>query len=345
MTRSSSTSSMSPVQPAVWFPAIRAGTGADVFTDRLCNGLVARGLRAEIGWLPHRAEYAPLTCRSLRAPPWANIVHVNTWIHARFAPPYTPLVATMHHVVHDDALERYKTRLQSMYHRFWIKPMEAEVLARAAAITAVSRYTAGKTIAAFGARQIEVIHNGLDLRDYPRRAEARVGKPFRVLFIGSWSTRKGVDLLPPIMKSLGDDFELRFTGTPNPSQRASLPANSVALGRLTDQELRKAYASSDALLLPSRLEGFGQVAMEAMASGLPVVATDGSALPEVVEHGVTGLLCPQDDVLAFAGALRELASDHGLWVGMSAAAIARATREFDISLMLDRYIELYRSIL
>lgn len=339
------TSLRSTVQPAVWFPTIRTGTGTDVFTERLCSGLMARGLRAEIGWLPHRAEYAPLTCRSLRAPRWANIAHVNTWIHARFFPPGVPMVATMHHVVHDDALQRYKTRLQSMYHRFWIKPIEAEVLARASAVTAVSRYTGGKAISAFGARQVEVIHNGLDVRDYPERAGTHVGKPFRVLFVGSWSTRKGVDLLAPIMEALGDDFELRFTGAPNPGRRAGLPANSVALGKLTEQELREAYASSDALLLPSRLEGFGQVATEAMASGLPVVATDGSALPEVVEHGVTGLLCPQDDVLAFAGALRKLATDNGLWVRMSAAARARAARDFDISLMLDRYIELYRSIL
>lgn len=338
-------SSLSLPRPAVWFPAIRAGTGADVFTERLCQGLIARGLRAEISWLPHRAEFAPLTCRALRTPRWANIVHVNTWMHRRFVPSGIPLVATMHHVVHDDALRNYKTTIQSMYHRFWIKPLEANILARASAITAVSRYTAGKTSTVFGAGPIEVIHNGLDLRDYRGTANPHAGGPFRVLFVGSWSTRKGVDLLAPIMESLGEGFELRFTGTPTRQQRAVLPPNSVALGRISEQEMRQAYASSDALLLPSRLEGFGQVAIEAMASGLPVVATNGSALPEVVEHGVTGLLCRQDDVGAFAGALRMLASDAGLWKGMSLAARERVVREFDVSLMLDRYIELYRTIL
>lgn len=345
MTRLWPTSGGPPSEPAVWFPAIRAGTGADVFTERLCNGLQARGLRAEIGWLPHRAEFAPLTCGSLRAPIWANIAHVNTWIHGRFVPSCIPLVATMHHVVHDDAVRTYKTTLQSLYHRFWIKPMEADVLAKASVITAVSRYTADRTGAVFGARPIKVIHNGIDLRDYCRTARLSTGGPFRILFVGSWSTRKGVDLLAPIMESLGEGFQLRFTGMPSPQQRAVLPASSVALGRLTEQELQDAYASSDALLLPSRLEGFGQVAMEAMASGLPVVATNGSALPEVVEHGVTGLLCPQDDVQAFAGALTKLASDRELWSGMSVAARERVACEFDVSLMLDRYIALYRSIL
>ena len=46
-------------EPAVWFPAVRAGTGTDVFTERLVEGLNKRGIRAEITWLPLRAEYAP----------------------------------------------------------------------------------------------------------------------------------------------------------------------------------------------------------------------------------------------------------------------------------------------
>ena len=47
-----------PAIPAIWFPAVRTGTGTDVFTERLVAGLIARGIRAEITWLPLRAEYA-----------------------------------------------------------------------------------------------------------------------------------------------------------------------------------------------------------------------------------------------------------------------------------------------
>ncbi|MCQ4974462.1 hypothetical protein NE662_09525, partial [Bifidobacterium pseudocatenulatum] len=68
----------SKVQPAIWFPAIRTGTGTDVFTQRLVEGLVAIGIRAEITWLPLRAEYLPWTVAVPQPPNWATIVHVNT---------------------------------------------------------------------------------------------------------------------------------------------------------------------------------------------------------------------------------------------------------------------------
>ncbi len=85
---------MSGVKPAVWFPAVRAGTGSDKFTLQLCEALNARGIRAGITWLPHRAEYLPWTVRVPPVPGWANIVHVNTWLHPRFLPRGIPVVAT-----------------------------------------------------------------------------------------------------------------------------------------------------------------------------------------------------------------------------------------------------------
>src|SRR5690606_37416690 len=65
--------------PAVWFPTIQAGTGTDVFTQRLCDGLNARGVRAQITWLPHRAEYVHWTVPAPPPPAWANVVHANSW--------------------------------------------------------------------------------------------------------------------------------------------------------------------------------------------------------------------------------------------------------------------------
>src|SRR5690606_24312426 len=118
-------------QPAVWFPAICAGTGADIFTIRLAENLQAAGIRTEVTWLPHYAEYLPWLVSSPKPPDWANIAHINTWLHPRFIPQGIPLVATMHHCVHDVAMEPYKSVLQSLYHRLWIKRIEATVLSRA----------------------------------------------------------------------------------------------------------------------------------------------------------------------------------------------------------------------
>jgi glycosyltransferase involved in cell wall biosynthesis len=88
----------------------------------------------------------------------------------------------------------------------------------------------------------------------------------------------------------------------------------VLLGRLSEKELIDEYQKCDALLFPSRFEGFGYVALEAMSCGKPVVATDSSSIPEVVENGVSGLLCPIDDIEAFVNACSQLEENKELCV-------------------------------
>lgn len=328
--------------PAVWFPAIRAGTGADVFTERLVAGFRQRGLRAEITWLPLRAEYAPWTVPVPPVPNWANLVQVNTWLHRRFIPRDRPFVATMLHCVHDPAFQSYQSLAQRTYHRFHVKPMERWVLDNAEAVVAISDYTAQRTQEAFGIAKIEVIPPAFDPDGLFRPVEpAPHAAPFRLLFVGNGSRRKGADLLAPIMEQLGTGFELTVVGASSVGGR-QLPPNIRVRGRLGSlQELAKAYQHADALLFPTRLEGFGLVAVEAMASGLPVIATRGSSLTEVVEDGVTGVLCRQDDVADFASAARRLAADASLRAGMARAGVERVRREFSLVRMLDAYINLY----
>ncbi|BCX80688.1 alpha-maltose-1-phosphate synthase [Methylomarinovum caldicuralii] len=328
--------------PAVWFPAVRAGSGADVFTERLCAGLNARGLRAAITWLPHRAEYAPWSVPVPKPPAWANIVHVNSWLHPRFLPQGLPIVSTLHACVHDDALNRYKSRLQSLYHRYWIRPIEAATLRRATRVVAVSRYTAGMAEKAFDVSGIRVIYNGIDCSRFTPIERDHPQHPFRLLYVGNWSRRKGVDLLAPIMEALGDGFELAYTADREGAhERYALPPNCRNLGRLSGESLVTAYQQADALLFPSRLEGFGLVAAEAMACGLPVIAANTSSLPEVVEHEQTGLLCPADAIDAFVQAARTLATDIARWRMMRQAARQRVINLFDASQQVDKYIELY----
>lgn len=330
---------MAVVEPAVWFPTIRAGTGADVFTERLCAGIESRGLRAKISWLPHRAEYLPWTVGLPQVPRWANIVHVNTWLHRRFLPAGIPVVATMHHVVHDPGFARFKRPVQSLYHRLWVKPIEQRVLDCAARITCVSGYTANQLLRCFGISETTVIHNGVDLSLFRPPETRRTHVPFRLLYVGSWSSRKGTDMLAPIMARLGPDFELRYNGPERP-----MPTNCHAVGRLDDTALAAAYRESDALLFPSRLEGFGQVVAEAMACGLPVIAGRNSALPEVVKHGQTGLLVGEADPDAFADAARMIRAEQDLRGRMSTEARHSAQRNFDIELMIDAYVRLYRDL-
>lgn len=325
--------------PAVWFPTIQAGTGSDVFTIRLAEGLRQRGMRAEITWLPHRAEYLPWTVAVPKPPEWANVVHVNSVMHQRFVPHHLPVVVTIHSNVHDPAFRFYKSFAQSIYHRLWIKPVERRGLDRANCAVAVSHYTASRVKGVFGDRRIEVIHNGVPGDTSPLDARSP-HVPFRLLYVGGWRKLKGVDLLAPIMRELGAEFELWFTGDVQ-AERAQryMPDNCKCIGWLPQHEMQGVYRMVDALLFPTRLEGFGLVAAEAIAHHVPVVASKVCSLPEVVNSG-EGILCDFDDVSSFVRGARAVRDE---WARYRAACY-RSRYQFSMERMVDEYIERYQAL-
>ncbi len=334
--------------PAVWFPAVRAGTGADVFTETLVAQLQKRGLRAEITWLPLRAEYAPWTVPVPKPPEWANVVHVNTWLHPRFLPKRLPIIATIHHSVHHPALRPYKGFARAAYHHWWIVPNERRVLRRADRVVAVSQFVAEAARKALVDVPMEVIYNGVDTdRYHPGNRQHVSGEPFRLLYVGSWMARKGVDLLAPIMRELGNGFELRYTGGhPAGKDHIDMPANMHDVGRLHGIDaVVAAMQGADAFLFPSRSEGLPLSVLEAMASGLPVIAARGSSLVEVVEDGETGILCPTDDVIAFAVAARRLADASTESGCMSRLARERVVFRYALVEMVDAYMGVYSKLL
>jgi len=115
------------------------------------------------------------------------------------------------------------------------------------------------------------------------------------------------------------------------------------LGFLPRERLAALYASSDLCVLPSSTETCGLVALEAMASGLPVIAADAGGLRENVRHGETGILVPPRDAIGFAEAIEALVADPRRRFAMSAAAreaaVARDSAVED-SELLTRYAEL-----
>lgn len=335
-----------PVKLYVWFPTVRANSGSDVFTERLAAGLLARGIGAEITWLPHRAEFVPWTVSIPQPPHAATIVHTNTWLHSRFVPRHLPHVTTVHHCVHDDRLTPYKSLAQKLYHRFWVRSVESRNVLTAQLVTAVSDYSSKMAGSVFGRDNIVSTKNGVDVRVFHPDGRDLPNRPFRLLYAGNWLARKGVDLLGPIMSALGDGFELHYTADRNHGhKRYALPPNCICIGKPPSTEaMADAYRTADALLFPSRLEGFGLVAAEAMACGIPVIAANSSALPEVVDHGRTGMLCELDSVTAFAQAARALAENLDLWRAMRANAVIHARRDLAESVQIDRYVELYRRL-
>ena len=103
-------------------------------------------------------------------------------------------------------------------------------------------------------------------------------------------------------------------------------------------------AAFDIFLYPSRHEGLGSVLLDAMTFGLPIVATAVGGIPEIVQHGVNGLLCEVDDIAGLAAALLTLRADADLRGRMAVANRERAG-EFSPAAMTERYIEVYRGLL
>lgn len=333
--------------PAIWFPTVKTNSGTDSFTEQLVEGLNNHNIRAEIAWLPHHTEYLPWLVAKPKQPKWANIIHTNTWLHSKFQPKGSPIVTTLHHCVQDQAFSSYKSLFQKIYHHLWITQLEKQSIKNASCITTVSQYTSNRAREIFGVTDIKAIYNGINQEIFQtnnQKIREFKNPKFKLLFVGNSSIRKGFDLLPMIMDELGEQYELFYTATP--PKNLTIPKNMKQLPyQKTVFDLAQTYNSMDALIFPSRLEGFGLVVAEAMACGLPVIATNSSALPELIEHKRNGLLCDQDNILSFVNAVKFM-KDHPHQAKIySEQSILKVKKLFTVEKMIQSYITLYEEVL
>jgi glycosyltransferase involved in cell wall biosynthesis len=105
------------------------------------------------------------------------------------------------------------------------------------------------------------------------------------------------------------------------------------------------YRAADVYVHPARGETFGLAILEAMACGIPVIASDVGGIPELVEDGCTGILVPTDDPTALAEAIAGLIEDSETRRRMAGASTTRATERFTLELQVDRYLALYRELI
>ncbi|MEA2478187.1 MAG: hypothetical protein QOJ07_109, partial [Thermoleophilaceae bacterium] len=169
---------------------------------------------------------------------------------------------------------------------------------------------------------------GVDVRrfDPARRVPGLFPGPINVLYAGRQTREKGADLLADaFLRAHEQDPRLHLVlaggGPEEAALRERLGDRATFLGWLTGDDLARAYASADAFLFASRTDTFGQVILEAQASGLPVVAVGEGGPAGLIEHGRTGLLAPPDPG-ALAGALLDLARGRRLRAELARAALA-----------------------
>jgi glycosyltransferase involved in cell wall biosynthesis len=244
-------------------------------------------------------------------------------VHAHWLPSAVPALATGKPIVlqlwgSDVALARR------------VGPL-ARWLVRRASVVVVASTALAEDARAFGARAVRVIPSGVAIPG----SVAEPDDPPHVLYVGRLSEEKGVRELAEASR----DLPLVVVG--DGPLRALFPQ---AVGFVPPHELAPWYERAAVVVIPSRREGYGMVAREAMAYGRPVVATAVGGLVDAVEDGETGLLVPAGDVAALRAATRRLLDDAGLRARLGANARASARRRFSFESAAGKMLEVYELV-
>lgn len=324
----------------IWLPYISSKAGSDIYTERLASGLMSHGHRVEISRFPHIFQDCPDALRCVSPPTGTQIVLANSWNGFAFKRSSASLVVVEHHCVLDS---EYRPHL-SGYERWRNRSYEWRSFRSADAVVTVSDYTRDTVKRLFQDIEPRRIYNGIDTTFYSPSDGKRERPSFNLLYVGNHSHRKGTDLLSGIMSLLPNTFCLRCTDGMRDRRNLPVDERIQHLGRLSDEELRREYRDSDALLCPTRYEGFGYTLAEAMACGTPVIATDCSSVPEIVLDGVTGTLCRRDNIQDFADAAKRFANNNNVALSMSWEGVRRVRHLFSIDRMIHQYESLFRDL-
>lgn len=268
------------------------------------------------------------------------------------------------HSIHAAAL---KEAWDSGDRRFLLNPIHPAILLRNRIV-----YRSGihRRIVVVGARLVadldrwhrirgdRVVHipNGIDVhRFHPERRAARSETllglgvdpgTFVVLFAGHEFERKGLEFAIRALAALDATSHLLVVGSDDPARFRRLAAELAVgkrvhfLGRRDD--MPELYGAADVFLLPSRYESFGLVCIEAMATGLPVVATRTGGVEDYLTDSRNGLLVHRDPA-SIASALQRLSGDPALRARLGAEARATAM-DFDWDVIAERYLELLEAL-
>jgi N-acetyl-alpha-D-glucosaminyl L-malate synthase BshA len=223
----------------------------------------------------------------------------------------------------------------------------------------VSEYLRAETYNAFGctACDVVVIHNFIDPAVYNRAAHPlllreQVGEGPILMHISNFRRVKRVRDVVKIFAGVNEQIPSWLVMVGDGPDRAEaedemrklgVEGRVHFLGKIDN--VAPLLASADLFLPPSSSESFGLSALEALATGVPVVGTNAGGVPEVVRDGETGILCPVGDVEGMTRAAISILGDHARWQSMSELGAADARARFSLDEIVSKYEHLYTTSL
>ena len=225
-----------------------------------------------------------------------------------------------------------------------IARLEKRAIANAAATVAWTEWNAAALRSEYDLpdARVETIHPGLDVAwwgEAARRRESRTEGPLRVLFVGNDVERKGLPtLIEAVARLQGEAVLDVVSGDEIPERDFVHVHRDIASGT---EELRARYAAADVVALPTRADAVPWAVLEAMAAGVPVIASDVGAVAELL--GGNGELVAPGDTAGLAAGLRRLA-DPELRRRLGEGARERAVEHYDSAIQTPRLVALLRDI-
>lgn len=277
----------------------------------------------------------------------ANLIHATPdyaiFHHSR----KLPLIVTFHNYVLDRWMQFHSSWLQRLHYSTDLRLWTRMAVRKAKYITAVSYFLSDLVKRDLGlTKPVRVIYNGIDVDHFKPQPAARSGqKEIRVFFSGNLTRRKGVHWLPAIARRLEPNVHIYYTSGLRTRNILSSDKMLRPVGRIPFDDMPQRYGEMDILLMPTVREGFGLAVAEAMACGRPVVASDCSSIPELIDDGKGGYLCPVGDVKAFAEKINLLADSTNLRKEMGEYNRTKVEKMFTLEKMAKEYQDLFEEVL
>ena len=322
----------------IYCPIFR-GSGAIVVHDILSRNI----MNYQVESFSPRWQYFPYAVRFIAEKgSQADILHTTPDYAPFFHKGDMKLFVTFHNYYLDEDYKKYTSLAQRVHYATDLKWNIRKALKLADVVSCVSQATAALVRDDLGYRgEIQVITNGIDPDIYYPLKRIKRSKEFKVLFSGNPNIRKGGHLLRGIADKLRDGIFIYYTSGLNSAANLDDHPRLRKLGHVQHSDMADVYRQMDALILPSFREGMSLSILEAMSSGLPVITSNCSSMPEQIVDCKGGYLCEPGNIEEFSQKINSLSESAELCQRMGEFNRQRIMDSFTLYDMIHRYKNIF----